>query len=104
MFLLGAIGLTVVLLHYLLFVNDLAIFVSMQRSILYAPQKYTVEEEQRALQRYGWDERVAVDLVAADKTRLRAYWLPMKEDVMSKCPTVLYLHVAPDNGESRSFV
>lgn len=91
--LMGFVGLTVVcaiLLGALLY---------SQRSLVYAPRRYTAEEEQQVLAKYQVPPGSAITLVAQDKTRLRAYWLPAAPDgdpdetTAASVPTVLYLHV-----------
>lgn len=68
---------------------------TIQKSVLYAPRKYSEEEERQALHKYGLKvEDTAVDLMAADKTRLRAYWIPHQDNGRPhRLPTILYLHV-----------
>ena len=66
---------------------------SIQRTIIYSPRKYTAKEEEAALKRYELAPSACVDIVATDKTRLRAYWLPAPPAAVSTAPTVLYLHV-----------
>lgn len=90
--LLGALGFTVAYLLSLSF-NLLTKHLS-QRNLIYGPKQYGPEEETRALLKYGLaPEQCAIDLVAPDKTQLRAYWLPTRKADPRRCPTVLYLHV-----------
>lgn len=61
-----------------------------QRTLIYAPKKYTADEESAILNRLGLDPNCQIDLISADKTRIRAYWIPSINP--NKAPTVLYLH------------
>lgn len=86
----GVLGLTVALLAALMIgYNDL-----YQRTWIYSPRKYTAEEERGVLTKYHVAPDAAVEIVAPDQTRLRAYWIP-KPDRSNQIPTILYLHVAP---------
>lgn len=84
----GLVGLTVALLATLLIGYD----GNHQRSWIYSPRKYTAEEELGVLQKYGVPAEAAIEIVAPDRTRLRAYWMPIG-DRSERIPTVLYLHV-----------
>lgn len=61
-----------------------------QRSLIYAPYRVSSEEERRIMERLGIPQSAAIDLVADDKTQLRAYWMPARDP--TNAPTVLYLH------------
>ena len=67
----------------------------LQRTLIYSPKPYTPEQERIALSKYGLDEKNIIDLLADDKTRLRSYWIPYKDNKSRAhgIPTVLYLHV-----------
>lgn len=99
--LLGALGFTVALLLSLS--PNLLTKPLLQRTLIYGPKQYGPEEEARALLKYGvTPEQCALDLVAPDKTRLRAYWLPTQKADPRRCPTVLYLHVRDRPGTRAS--
>lgn len=69
---------------------------SFQRSIIYSPQSYSAQQEQHVLTKYGFDkeDQVAFYLNSADKTKLRAYWIPYSDaSLVGQVPTIVYLHV-----------
>ena len=85
----GIVGLTVLVAIYEHF------YFYLQRNIVYSPQKYTIDDEKITLEKYGLPSSCVIDLVAADKTRLRGYWIPKDREAeeYSSHPTILYLHV-----------
>jgi hypothetical protein len=44
------------------------------------------------MERLDIPQSAAIDLVADDKTQLRAYWMPARDP--TNAPTILYLHVS----------
>lgn len=65
-----------------------------QRTLVYSPRRYSAEEEQRILDRLQIPSTAPVHIVSADKTVLRAYWMPVGGEDRASVPTVLYLHVS----------